>query len=91
MVVAAAFEAFVVYPGGDVAWAMVDVAAALAEEEESTGGGFAQAFLLILLSELGDKTFFISLLLALKEKKSSVFSGTFGALAMMTGLSVCIG
>jgi putative Ca2+/H+ antiporter (TMEM165/GDT1 family) len=92
MVAATAFGAFVV-GGQDVAWAeMGDVAAAVAEEDlESTGGGFAQAFLLILLSELGDKTFFISLLLALKEKKSSVFLGTFGALAVMTGLSVCIG
>jgi putative Ca2+/H+ antiporter (TMEM165/GDT1 family) len=70
--------------------AFADVAAAVVEEEDSTGG-FAQAFLLILLSELGDKTFFISLLLALKEKKSSVFLGTFGALAVMTALSVCIG
>ena len=78
--------ASVVHP--DAAFA--DVAAAVVEEEESTGG-FAQAFLLILLSELGDKTFFISLLLALKEKKSSVFLGTFGALAVMTALSVCIG
>ena len=92
MVAATAFGAFMV-GGKDVAWAeMGDVAAAVAEEDlESTGGGFAQAFLLILLSELGDKTFFISLLLALKEKKSSVFLGTFGALAVMTGLSVCIG
>ena len=92
MVAATAFGAFMV-GGKDVAWAeMGDVAAAVAEKDlESTGGGFAQAFLLILLSELGDKTFFISLLLALKEKKSSVFLGTFGALAVMTGLSVCIG
>jgi putative Ca2+/H+ antiporter (TMEM165/GDT1 family) len=81
-----AMVASVVHP--DAAFA--DVAAAVVEEEESTGG-FAQAFLLILLSELGDKTFFISLLLALKEKKSSVFLGTFGALAVMTALSVCIG
>lgn len=59
MVAATAFGAFVV-GGQDVAWAeMGDVAAAVAEEDlESTGGGFAQAFLLILLSELGDKTFF---------------------------------
>jgi putative Ca2+/H+ antiporter (TMEM165/GDT1 family) len=70
--------------------ALADVVATAADEEQSTGG-FAQAFLLILLSELGDKTFFISLLLALKEKKSSVFLGTFGALAVMTALSVCIG
>ena len=85
-VVAVAVSACVVYPDS----ALADVVATAAEEEQSTGG-FAQAFLLILLSELGDKTFFISLLLALKEKKSSVFLGTFGALAVMTALSVCIG
>lgn len=45
-------------------------------------------FLLILFSELGDKTFFLALLLALKENKSLVFAGTFGALAVMTVISV---
>ena len=84
--VAVAVSACVMYPD----LALADVVATAADEEQSTGG-FAQAFLLILLSELGDKTFFISLLLALKEKKSSVFLGTFGALAVMTALSVCIG
>jgi putative Ca2+/H+ antiporter (TMEM165/GDT1 family) len=82
----------------DASLAMIGTATASAAndsgvlvEEASGTGGFAQAFLLILLSELGDKTFFISLLLALKEKKSAVFLGTFGALAVMTALSVCIG
>ncbi len=45
-------------------------------------------FLLILFSELGDKTFFIALLLALKQNKGLVFAGTFGALAVMTVISV---
>ena len=45
-------------------------------------------FLLILFSELGDKTFFIAVLLALKRNKSLVFAGTFGALAVMTVISV---
>ena len=47
-----------------------------------------QGFLLILFSELGDKTFFIAVLLALKENKGIVFGGTFGALAIMTLISV---
>ena len=50
--------------------------------------GFVSAFLLILLSELGDKTFFIAVLLALKHNKSIVFAGSFGALAVMTVISV---
>lgn len=45
-------------------------------------------FLLILFSELGDKTFFIALLLALKQSQALVFAGTFGALAVMTVVSV---
>ena len=45
-------------------------------------------FLLILFSELGDKTFFIALLLALKQSQALVFAGTFGALAVMTVISV---
>ena len=50
--------------------------------------GFVSAFLLILLSELGDKTFFIAVLLALKHSKGVVFAGSFGALAVMTVISV---
>ncbi len=47
-------------------------------------------FLLILFSELGDKTFFIAVLLAVKYRQSQglVFAGAFGALAAMTVISV---
>ena len=50
--------------------------------------GLVSGFLLILFSELGDKTFFIAVLLALKKNKFLVFAGTFGALAIMTVISV---
>ena len=50
--------------------------------------GVVSGFLLILFSELGDKTFFIALLLALKQSQVLVFAGTFGALAVMTVISV---
>ncbi|GAB4823081.1 hypothetical protein N2152v2_010127 [Parachlorella kessleri] len=53
--------------------------------------GFIQAFLLILFSEIGDKTFFIAVLLALQQSRSAVFVGTFGALAVMTVISVALG
>lgn len=53
--------------------------------------GLLSGFLLIFFSEIGDKTFFIALLLALKEDKNSVFAGTFGALAIMTVISVFLG
>lgn len=53
--------------------------------------GFASAFLLIFFSEIGDKTFFIAVLLALKQPQSAVFVGTFGALAIMSFISVFLG
>lgn len=53
--------------------------------------GFASAFLLIFFSELGDKTFFIAALLAARNSAATVFTGTFGALAAMTIISVVLG
>ncbi|KAI8105030.1 hypothetical protein M9435_000203 [Picochlorum sp. BPE23] len=53
--------------------------------------GLVSAFLLIFFSEIGDKTFFIALLLALQRPKGVVFTGTFGALAIMTVISVGLG
>jgi len=53
--------------------------------------GFASAFLLIFFSELGDKTFFIAALLAARNSSSVVFVGTFGALSVMTLISVFLG
>jgi putative Ca2+/H+ antiporter (TMEM165/GDT1 family) len=49
--------------------------------------GFIQALLLIFFSEIGDKTFFIAVLLALQQPRGLVFAGTFGALAVMTLIS----
>eukprot|EP00879_Flechtneria_rotunda_P008424 GHRR01008824.1.p1 GENE.GHRR01008824.1~~GHRR01008824.1.p1 ORF type:complete len:366 (+),score=156.08 GHRR01008824.1:261-1358(+) len=53
--------------------------------------GFVSGLLLIFFSEIGDKTFFIALLLALKQDRTAVFTGTFGALAIMTVISVVLG
>ncbi|OMO79663.1 hypothetical protein CCACVL1_13522 [Corchorus capsularis] len=53
--------------------------------------GFASAFLLIFFSELGDKTFFIAALLAARNSAAVTFIGTFGALAVMTIISVVLG
>lgn len=50
--------------------------------------GAVSGFLLILFSELGDKTFFIALLLSINKSKAAVFTGTFGALALMSVISV---
>mmetsp|Transcript_9229 Transcript_9229/g.13140 ORF Transcript_9229/g.13140 Transcript_9229/m.13140 type:complete len:349 (+) Transcript_9229:6225-7271(+) len=53
--------------------------------------GFYQAFSLVFLSEIGDKTFFIAGLLAMKTSKLVSFVGSIGALAVMTVISVLIG
>ncbi len=47
--------------------------------------------MLILFSEIGDKTFFIAVLLSLQRPRGTVFIGTFGALAVMTVISVGLG
>lgn len=53
--------------------------------------GFLAAFSLIFLSEIGDKTFFIAALLAMKLGRWMAFTGSLGALGVMTVISVSIG
>jgi putative Ca2+/H+ antiporter (TMEM165/GDT1 family) len=53
--------------------------------------GFYQAFSLVFLSEIGDKTFFIAGLLAMKTSRLISFIGSMGALIAMTFLSVLLG
>lgn len=53
--------------------------------------GFTASLSLILVSELGDKTFFTAAVLAMRHSRAVVFAGAFGALALMTVLSVSIG
>ncbi|XP_074294558.1 protein PAM71-homolog, chloroplastic-like [Silene latifolia] len=53
--------------------------------------GFTAAFMLIFVSEIGDKTFFIAALLAMQYEKGLVLLGSMGALGLMTVLSVVIG
>lgn len=53
--------------------------------------GCLAAFALIFLSELGDKTFFIAALLAMRVGKWLSFTGSVAALSLMTLISVGIG
>jgi putative Ca2+/H+ antiporter (TMEM165/GDT1 family) len=53
--------------------------------------GFTAGLLLITLSELGDKTFFIGMILATRHPRRWVFVGVTAALFVMTVLSVAIG
>jgi len=75
---------------------------ALAEASNSTGvlgleehgtleEAFSNSFMMILVTELGDKTFFIAALLAMRHDRLPVFAGAASALATMTALSACIG
>lgn len=71
-------------------------AAALAEKTNSWWNtlvetGFYQAFSLVFLSEIGDKTFFIAGLLAMKTSRFVAFLGSMAALGVMTIISVLIG
>lgn len=57
--------------------------------------GFTHAFVasisVIIVSEIGDKTFFIAAILAMKHSRLIVFTGAISALGFMTFLSVCLG
>ena len=52
---------------------------------------FTASLLLITVSEVGDKTFFIAAILAMRHRCRWVFAGAVAALASMTILSVLIG
>lgn len=58
-------------------------------------GGFGASFLkswgMILVSEIGDKTFFIAAVMAMRNSRRQVFGGAAGALAAMTVLSALMG
>lgn len=53
--------------------------------------GFTAGLLLITLSELGDKTFFIGAIMAMRHPRRWVFMGVTAALFAMTVLSVMLG
>eukprot|EP00854_Cymbomonas_tetramitiformis_P006369 gene6369-7632_t len=60
----------------------------------SEGGFLEGAFkslMMIIMSEIGDKTFFIAAVMAMKHSRVTVLSGAFGALAVMTVLSAALG
>src|SRR3712207_2193472 len=52
---------------------------------------FTAGLLLITISELGDKTFFIAMILAMRHSRRLVLAGVVAALAAMTVLSVLMG
>lgn len=52
---------------------------------------FIASFSVIVVSELGDKTFFIAAIMAMRHPRLTVFMGAIGALALMTVLSAVFG
>jgi putative Ca2+/H+ antiporter (TMEM165/GDT1 family) len=52
---------------------------------------FTASLLLITISELGDKTFFIAVILAMRHPQRLIFTSVLAALALMTVLSVILG
>ncbi|KAK2076152.1 hypothetical protein QBZ16_001084 [Prototheca wickerhamii] len=53
--------------------------------------GFLKSWGVILASEIGDKTFLIAAVMAMKHPRKQVFAGAMSALAMMTVLSAAMG
>lgn len=81
-----------------VANAGAPIIAELAEESGASAfvqsfsqTGFYQAFSLVFLSEIGDKTFFIAGLLAMKTSRVTSFIGAMIALGGMTVISCALG
>jgi Ca2+/H+ antiporter, TMEM165/GDT1 family len=60
-----------------------------------SGEGYWKAFsssvMMILATEIGDKTFFIAAILSMKHARSAVFAGAMAALVAMTVLSTLMG
>jgi len=89
--VALAGLALVSIPATSNALAMSDVSAIVPGLEALKDSGFYQAFSLVFISEIGDKTFFVAALLAAKISRAISFIGSLGALAVMSVISVVIG
>jgi len=66
-----------------------------APKAKNVNYGFIHAFVasisVIIVSELGDKTFFIAAIMAMRHPRLTVFAGAIAALGLMTVLSVFLG
>jgi Ca2+/H+ antiporter, TMEM165/GDT1 family len=58
---------------------------------ESNLQALAQAFAMIIVSEIGDKTFLIAAILAMRHPRAIVFAGAWGSLVVMSMLSASLG
>lgn len=53
--------------------------------------GLVRSFTMIIFSEVGDKTFLIAAILAMRHPRLTVFAGAFGSLLVMSLLSAAMG
>ena len=61
------------------------------EPAEGSLQAFFNAFAMIIVSEIGDKTFLIAAILAMRHSRLVVFAGAFGSLVLMSVLSAAMG
>ena len=76
--------------GGATGGCLVPAPASSLADLVARSGVFV-AFSLVFVSEIGDRTFFIAALLAMKLRRQVVIVGAMSALALMTVISVVIG
>ncbi|CAM9575800.1 unnamed protein product [Ascophyllum nodosum] len=72
--------------------AMKDLPPSVASDASTTfWTGFVNSVVMIIATEIGDKTFFIAAIMAMNYARLAVFGGAVGALAVMTVLSAALG
>ncbi|KAF8186292.1 hypothetical protein BJ912DRAFT_972189 [Pholiota molesta] len=67
------------------------MASSTSDQVESSFQALAQSFAMIIFSEIGDKTFLIAAILAMRHPRMVVFAGAFGSLVVMSILSAAMG
>ncbi|ORX38650.1 hypothetical protein BD324DRAFT_621794 [Kockovaella imperatae] len=60
-------------------------------DQNPTADAFLQAFIMIVVSEIGDKTFLIAAIMATRHARATVFGGAFASLVIMSILSAALG
>jgi putative Ca2+/H+ antiporter (TMEM165/GDT1 family) len=60
-------------------------------DSEGTAQGLLHSFAMIIFSEIGDKTFLIAAILAMRHPRIIVFAGALGSLIVMSILSAAMG
>eukprot|EP00924_Labyrinthula_sp_SR-Ha-C_P011097 snap_masked-scaffold_51-processed-gene-1.47-mRNA-1 protein AED:0.03 eAED:0.03 QI:0/-1/0/1/-1/1/1/0/239 len=61
------------------------------ETSSSIADGLSSSFMMIMVSELGDETFIIAAIMAMRQSRSVVLAGALSALYVMTVLSTALG